>query len=289
MVRKPKVLMVGADMASKGGVASVIRMYEQAGLFDRVMFLASYSDGRALRKILFYLGFLLRYILLYLTRPSVQIVHIHTSSYGSFFRKSIVVLLAKLFGKKSIIHMHGAGFNVFYNKMPAPIRWYIRNVLNCCVVLIALSRQWKDDLCKIAAHPDIRVIYNPTILREPLFQRSGPSHAEESVNFLFMGRLGQRKGVYDIVESVRQVQANNVRIKLYGDGEVDSIQTLVSKSGLGDKVAVCGWIDGDQKDETFRQANVLLLPSYHEGLPISILEQTLVVSLRPCKMVLMAT
>lgn len=256
-------------MASKGGVSSVIRMYAEAGLLDKVRFLPSYKDGSTASKIVGYLGFLVKYTTTLLSRPSIKVVHVHTASYGSFFRKCWVVLLGRLFGKRVIIHMHGAGFNVFYGKMPAPVQWFIRSVLRSADVIIALSKQWQQDLYRISQHPDIRILYNPTILKEPVYEAP---LIDEKVNFLFMGRIGQRKGVYDIIESACKLKAENINIKLYGDGEVENVKQLVSRNGVSDKVSVCGWIDGHQKDKTYREASVLLLPSYHEGLPISVLE-----------------
>jgi glycosyltransferase involved in cell wall biosynthesis len=318
MTQQPQVLMVGTDMNSKGGVSSVISLYRDAGLFNHVQFIPSYRDGSKSQIIAHYLGFLGRYIGTLLTRPSIKLVHVHTSSYGSFTRKSLVILLARLFGKKVIIHMHGAGFAVFYQKMPAPLKWATRNILRCSDVLIALSRQWQNDLYEICQHPDIRVLYNPTVLKNPSFIEHLPEIAEHPptlalprqgggdfessktenqfeasivknkgvkigkdqpdletaplVHFLFMGRLGQRKGVYDIIESVSRVKADNVQIHLYGDGEIDEIKRRILAAGVSHKVMVHGWIEGSQKDSTFRQASVLLLPSYHEGLPISVLE-----------------
>jgi glycosyltransferase involved in cell wall biosynthesis len=137
--------------------------------------------------------------------------------------------------------------------------------------MVALSSQWKQDLQKISPRSDIRVIYNPTILRD-ISLESGLSHQKNPVQFLFMGRIGKRKGVYDIIESMRQVRSDNVQVHLYGDGELDQLQKLVQEQGLEHCVKVCGWIDGSTKDATFRSADVLLLPSYNEGLPISVLE-----------------
>jgi len=279
MVNQPQVLMVGTDMQSKGGVSSVIRLYDQAGLFKSVKFMSSYRDGSTLEKCLYYLRFLVAYTHTLLTHPQLKLVHIHTASKGSFARKALVILLARLFGKKVIIHMHGAGFAVFYQKMPLPFKWFTRFILRCSDVLIALSTQWKQDLYQICQHPDIRVLYNPTVLQTPVFQDSSlekpigsQRRNEDLVHFLFMGRLGQRKGVYDIIKSAKCLKSDNIKIHLYGDGELEEVRQQVKAAGVADKVAVHGWIDGSRKDETFREANVLLLPSYHEGLPISVLE-----------------
>jgi glycosyltransferase involved in cell wall biosynthesis len=129
-------------------------------------------------------------------------------------------------------------------------------------------------LANISGNTNIRVLYNPTILRKPVYEDDTfrREHEEESVHFLFMGRLGQRKGVYDIIESARQLKENRVQIHLYGDGEIDQVQKAVEDSGVSDIVKVRGWIDGSRKDQTFQESNVLLLPSYNEGLPISVLE-----------------
>jgi glycosyltransferase involved in cell wall biosynthesis len=264
--------MVGTDMNAKGGISSVIKMYQEAGLFEKVRFMPSYTEGSPLRKLVHYLSFLFQYLGILLTQPSVRVVHVHTAGYGSFFRKSWVLLLAKLFGKKSILHMHGAGFVVFYGKMPALYQRFIRLTFQSADMILALSSQWKEDLYRIYNHSDIRVLYNPTILREPILDGRQGESSDEPVRFLFMGRLGQRKGVYDIIKSATKLQKANVEIQLYGDGEIEEIKKQVSANGVADKVTVCGWIDGSRKDETFRNANVLLLPSYHEGLPISVLE-----------------
>ncbi len=272
------VLMVGPHLASKGGISSVARMYAQGGLFKQMSYLSAYADGDFSHKVMYYLGFLMRYCWALLTRPSVRIVHIHTASYGSFLRKSSVILLAKLTGRKVVLHVHGAEFNLFYYKMPMPIRFLIRSLLRSCDVMIALSQQWRQDLYTISGNTNIRVIYNPTVLRQPVRDRqpealgSDSAAGQRTVNFLFMGRLGKRKGVYDIIRAAGLLKAENITVNLYGDGEIERVRREVQAQGQVDTVQVCGWIDGSQKEAVFQQADVLLLPSYHEGLPIAILE-----------------
>lgn len=266
----PQILMIGTDPHSKGGISAVINLYTEGGLLDRVAYLASYRDGKTVNKIGHYVRFLGEYSWTLLTRHSIRLVHVHTASYGSFTRKSLVIALAKLFGKKVIVHVHGAEFHLFYEKVPGPVKRIIRSLLRSCDAIIALSSQWKDNLYRISGNPNIRVIYNPTVLRTPL--ANSPDGNGKPVRFLFMGRLGKRKGVYDIIESAKRLQANNVEISLYGDGELDRVSDALNGNAVSEKIKVRGWIDGSRKEETFRAADVLLLPSYNEGLPISVLE-----------------
>lgn len=262
-----EVLMIGTDILGKGGIASVIDMYRQGGLLDRVTYQVSHNDKTRLNKLTQYLTFLPCYIGHLLKHRETRIVHIHTASYASFIRKSLVLLIARAMGRKTILHVHGAEFNKFFQKQNTLGRTLMRFVLRQANCIIALSQHWKTDLYHISGNPNIRVIYNPTVMREPV-----SSNGRETVQFLFMGRLGQRKGVYDLIESVKNLTQKNVHLKLYGDGEVEEIQSLIEKYNIGDQVEVCGWISGPQKDEAFRTANVLILPSYNEGLPISVLE-----------------
>jgi glycosyltransferase involved in cell wall biosynthesis len=270
-INKPRVLMIGTDPDSRGGISSVIRMYKEGGLFQKVLYLASYRDGSAFQKIVYYLFFLCAYLKTLLLTQSIRLVHVHTASYASFTRKSLVIILSKLFGKKVILHVHGAEFSLFYQKCGFFRKRWLTSILGVCNCMVALSSQWKRDLQKISPVSDIRVIYNPTILRDISFE-SDDVHKKNPVQFLFMGRIGKRKGVYDIVESMRKVHSANVQVRLYGDGDMDQLQKFVQEQGLDRCVKVCGWIDGSTKDATFRSADVLLLPSYNEGLPISVLE-----------------
>lgn len=268
---KTSVMMVGTDLASCGGISSVLCMYQAAGMFEKVRFLASYTDGGLLRKLIYYLAFLARFCWTLISEPGIRLVHIHTASRGSFLRKSIVMMLSKAAGKKTVVHIHGAAFMRFHEQSPAPVKKIIRMLLGSCDTIIALSAQWEKDLRRISGNPRARIIYNPTMIREPLFESESVTPQSEVI-FLFMGRLGRRKGVYDIVEAARFIRAANVKIHLYGDGDIEGVRNSIAAKGVEDKVQVRGWIGAGEKDRVFRNAHVLILPSYSEGFPISILE-----------------
>lgn len=255
-----KVLMIGPD--STGGITSVIKLYLNNGL-EKIRFVQSY-DGKKL--IFRYLLFLAEYLKLLLFDKDVQIVHIHTASRGSFYRKSIAAKIAKLFGKKVILHIHGAEFNVFYDESPKFIKCLIKNVLDNVSSIVVLSRQWRKDIAKKTSNKNIRVLYNPTVMKEFSYSNS------ETVNVLFMGRIGQRKGIFDIIKASEYIHDPNIQIWLYGDGDIEKAKELVQQNNLQDKVNIAGWISGSKIGETYQKADIYLLPSYNEGLPMSILE-----------------
>ena len=87
-----------------------------------------------------------------------------------------------------------------------------------------------------------------------------------------MGRLGKRKGVYDILEAAKRIKSDNIRFYLYGDGDIESFKRLILKYNLENKVFLLGWASGKDKEQVFKCADIYILPSYNEGLPVSVLE-----------------
>jgi glycosyltransferase involved in cell wall biosynthesis len=63
-----------------------------------------------------------------------------------------------------------------------------------------------------------------------------------------------------------------VRFILCGDGDIDNCKLICESEGISDKVIFCGWVRGQKKIDEIKNADVFILPSYREGLPVSILE-----------------
>lgn len=249
-----KILIISPDMSEQGGIASVVKTYYDNNLADgQTVYLSSYKSKNPLGE---FLKFWVKFLSILIKDKTVKIAHIHTSSKGSFLRKSMIMYVAKAFGKKTILHVHGSEFKVFYDKSPDIIKKFIEKTFDNADCVIVLSKQWKDIISQITKNENIQIVYNPIKIHEP--------NKLEGANFLFMGRLGKRKGVFDIFEAAKSV-CGDVVINLYGDGEID-------KSLAPENVKIHGWVSGEEKDKILRNSDVLLLPSYNEGLPISILE-----------------
>ena len=100
-------------MNAKGGIGAVLDLYAQQ--FESFDVLYTYPESKSVSRIPFYLKALSKLIQKLRSGASIDIVHIHTASNGSFYRKSFVLLIAKLYGKKTVMHIHGGGFKEFYN------------------------------------------------------------------------------------------------------------------------------------------------------------------------------
>jgi glycosyltransferase involved in cell wall biosynthesis len=115
------------------------------------------------------------------------------------------------------------------------------------------------------------VLPNPVKLPSQVPQRLG-SH---KVSFVFLGRIGPRKGAFDLIKAFACLSAEQKTrsvLTLAGDGDVEQARTLIKSLNLTDYITVLDWLDQEQRDALLAKADVFVLPSYNEGLPMALLE-----------------
>jgi glycosyltransferase involved in cell wall biosynthesis len=266
------ILMIGTSPQTMGGIASVVKVYRAAGLFERfpILYLTTHCDGGKFKKIRTMVGAYAHFLgLLVLGR--VDLIHVHTASRASFWRKSYFFLLAFAFRVPTILHLHGAEFAVFYEKECGSWRkHFVRYVFDNVTRLVVLSSAWKTWVEAMSANPHVLAIYNPVLFPE----KANDWDKRKSGSILFLGRLGKRKGSYDLLDAAAQLAATHpgFRLLLGGDGELEQVRLRSSELGIADKVEFLGWVQGVDKERYLTESMIYVLPSYSEGLPMSILE-----------------
>lgn len=266
-----RVLLVGPDpVHCKGGMSTVIEeIKEDPGLnetFDIETY-ESYVDGNRL-KVLLYSVF--AFIKFYVTKRNFDLYHIHMASYGSTFRKGFYVRAVKRWNKKLILHIHGAEYMIFYEKS----RWKqkIVSLLQAADLVIALSAAWKKVFDETFGLTNCAVLENAVDIQR--FHTAGfPGHDLPNT-LVMLGRLGERKGTYDLIRAIKLVRKKvpDVICYLAGDGESGKCRSLIAEEKLEKHIVIAGWVNFDEKVELLRKSSILVLPSYNEGLPMAILE-----------------
>ena len=96
----------------------------------------------------------------------------------------------------------------------------------------------------------------------------------EIKQILFLGFITELKGCFDIPEIIEKViqQYDKIKVILAGSGEVEEIQEILKKKNLEKYFVFPGWVKKEEKEELLKTANLFLLPSYTEAMPMSILE-----------------
>ena len=267
------VLWATTRRDTRGGVASYVRAIEGTPLWARwnVEFVATHRDGsRAARVAAFAAGavaFSRR-----LATGRVRLAHLHVASSGSFARKAVLAQLCRLARVPVVLHVHGAEFDRFHERSSAPVQAAIRHTLERSAVVVALGARWAAALRAIA--PAARVVVIPNAVDVPA--DVGPRPDADPVTVVFLGELGARKGVFELVEAWTRLQADHAgppaRLLLVGDGEVDRVRRIVAERGLGGSCDVLGWLDPREAAAVLATGDVLVLPSHGEGQPMAVLE-----------------
>ncbi|WP_182156882.1 glycosyltransferase family 4 protein [Rugamonas apoptosis] len=261
--------MVGTRFDTMGGISAVVNVYRAAGLFQRypIIYLATHCDGGALAKLAILARALLRYAGLLLT-GQVGLVHVHVSRRASFWRKALFFLPAFLFRVPAVLHLHSGAFHQFYEQDCGPLRQrLVRYIFDHAAHIVVLSRSWQAWVGGMSANGRISAIYNPVQLPQ---QATGWERRTAGQTLCF-GRLGHNKGTYDLLQAARGLAAP-WRLRLGGDGEIEQVRARASELGLAEHVELLGWVSGQAKQDCLDSATLYVLPSYNEGLPMSVLE-----------------
>lgn len=264
MLNAKNVLTIGIDYrVVHGGVAAVESVYST--FYQPFNHVATVVDYGACRKLLTFFKAYAQFWKWMLWHKEIKIVHVHGASDASFWRKRIFINLAKMFGKKVVFHCHGSEFQRFTSHHQNAVR----KTLNKCDCIIALSESWKDWFEKTIHHENVVVIKN--VIAPPLVKKI----KHDGFVMLFLGRLGKRKGIYDLMDVLvnhRTEFDGKIQFLFGGDGDVEQVKEIIKKNGLENIAEYQGWVNGEKKEHLLNMADTYILPSYNEGLPISVLE-----------------
>jgi len=253
-------------------MAEVIRGIRESevlgGAFEIDSF-PSYIDGSLPVRLLYSLYGYLRFLTCY---GKYDLFHIHTAERGSTFRKNFYLRKIKQAGKRAVVHIHGAEYLTFYDGLDSRKKEIVKDFFRQADLVLALSDSWKEELEHCFPMKACQPLYNGVDPASLQLAVSDPAGCRNS--FLMLGRLGERKGTYDLIAAAELALRQNPGLKLClaGDGEVDQVRALVKKKGLEQNITVPGWIDRAERLRRLWEAATVVLPSYHEGLPVSILE-----------------
>lgn len=271
-MKKIRVLMCGSNRKEKGGMNSVIDQLMDHEWDNNIelSYLATHISGNNLKKIVYFIFAYIKLFFLILF-DKFDIIHIHMSYKGSFVRKYYVAKLCKKHNKKVIIHLHGSEFKDYYFSGSDKLKNKIVELFNFVDITIALGKEWKDFILSIAPNANVEVVNNAVAM---------PNLEEKQVQtkrvFLFMGALIKRKGVMDFLQAVKSLVDEGVtdmQILIAGSGEEENtLKDYVLNNSLEKYITFLGWIGKDEREKLFKQSDVLVLPSYNEGLPMAILE-----------------
>ncbi|WP_417792221.1 glycosyltransferase family 4 protein [Stutzerimonas xanthomarina] len=264
-----RVLLVGPSLSQRGGVVSVIQglivALSSNGVQVDVLPTTAPKSGWV-NFYTFIRSWVVLLVICLLRR--VDIVHIHMASRGSCLRKSVLGLTCWVFRTPFVIHLHGAEFRFFYScELGLIRRKLVVFTFSRAARVIALSEIWKQWLETEMNVKHVSVVFNGV----SHFLESSEISQKKRPTVLFLGRLGTRKGTDELIASMREVtrQVPNVVLELGGDGDIERYRKQAADLP---NVRFLGWVDDAGRRAALARATVYCLPSWNEGLPMSVLE-----------------
>ncbi len=197
-------------------------------------------------------------------------MHANLSKRGSTARKIIVSYLTVLTGMRLVIHLHGSGYDAFYAGLPTLLQRPVAALFRRADRVVVLGRSWADWVTTATGVPPERV----TVLYNGVCRPHRQPRAAGACRILFLGRLGARKGVPELIDALcsPRLAVRAWHATLAGDGDLEISRAQIARAGQAERIALPGWLDAAAAAELMAQADILVLPSYAENFPISIIE-----------------
>ncbi len=256
--------------AAPGGMRSVVDAYVADGFVARqdVRLIAAYGDGGFWARQWLLVRALCAYTAVLATSP-VELVHVHAAMRGSFWRKAIFAAIARRFGVPVVLHLHGSEMKDFYAAQPALVKRMIVGQLEAASRVLVLSQSWRRFVAEIA--PRAKTAVAPNYVDVP---DAPPVRARPAREILFLGLVGERKGVFDLLKAFALARADNSEIELTigGAGAIERARSEAQRLGVAGHVDFRGWVGPQEREALLARADIFALPSRNEGLPMSVLE-----------------
>jgi len=211
---------------------------------------------------------------LYFSLQKPDVVHAHTPKAGL-----LAMIAARFAGVPvRIFQIHGLPY--LSNPSWSATLLKLATWLSCqsATRVWSVSQSNADSVVQDSICPpeQIRVIANGSIGGVDAEGKFKPDRRIDHDNFtvLFIGRLANDKGIHELHQAWKLVRSSLPNARLLMAGEVDSRdglkQTVLSDLGNEPGIELLGWVDNTVP--LYSEADLVVLPSYREGLSTVLLE-----------------
>lgn len=279
--RRLTVLMVAPRRTHQGGVTRAIDAWLAAGLTDHVdvEILRMVAWDASLPIQLFQACHGLLNLATRLARPAGRpdVVHVHTSSGGSLYRKYLASWVARRADVPVIVHLHSGGFEEWKDRRRIHSRTAER-LFSSAAVVVVLAETWRELAEELGAR-QIRVI--PHLLGPWLANllaavpAGGAGDSRDGlVTLLYYGRWAPIKGLDVLAAAIGglpAVQQQRLRLRVFGNGDADWLRRSFEGTQLAE-LCINGWLADEDKPGELSKADAVVLPSRSEAFASSLLE-----------------
>jgi glycosyltransferase involved in cell wall biosynthesis len=224
--------------------------------------------GWNIKQVLYHFFYLIEALLLgqWMQTQNVQHLHVHFATPAA----SVGLLVKTVFGYSFSFTVHGpdefydvTGYHLLEKIMAADFVFCISHYARSQVMKLSPVQAWsKFDICRLGVDTE-------------RFIPAVKSKANETCQLLCVGRLTPAKGQAISLESVAQLkqQGITVHLTLVGMGpDEQSLKNYAQSLDIVAQVTFTGAVDQDHILAYYNIADMFVLPSFAEGLPVVLME-----------------
>lgn len=194
----------------------------------------------------------------------------------SFIEKGLILLLGKLFGKRTVIAPRSG---LFPNDFKRPLyKWFIKLIFSKADWIVCQGQSWKDFfLSEIRELSSEKLIIINNWINPELYFNRIKFILTEKIIITYIGWFEEFKGVQDLIQVIDLINsdldlASKVEFRLAGMGsKFQEISSQVNSKSYNN-VILLGWVKNEEKTKLLKDTDIYLQLSHVEGFPNSILE-----------------
>ena len=286
-ILKPKILLVGGFPDEpdnvKGGVVTSCQLLLKSELREDFSLLTLDSTQittkpRPIQERIFFsiIKFTRLISISIAQKPSVTILF--ASSGLSMVEKGLMGWVVRAFGSRVILFPRAGAFVQECQNSKVQLQFFTL-LLQCAHLWLCQGKSWQVFLNKSLGvkAEKTQLVANWTASEELLKQGAQKlkKRACPKANLIFVGWLEENKGIFVLLEALKQVNLNGIdfQLKIAGDGtERESVTRFIVENRLDSKILLLGWVSEIEMRQLLNESNIFVLPSFSEGLPNALIE-----------------
>jgi len=201
---------------------------------------------------------------------SPDLVHIHAIG------PSILTPLARLLGLKVIVTSQGPDYDrQKWGKLAKFVLRVGEKMAGCYANEVIVVSNVIAEIMRKRCECEANLIYNGVNIpqRSGGFDFLNKIGAKPDKYILAVVRLVPEKGLHDLIDAFKTM-GSDYKLVIAGDAdhETEYSRNLKQMAGEDDQIIMTGYITGEPLNQVYSHARLFVLPSYHEGLPLALLE-----------------
>ncbi|HET7730638.1 MAG TPA: glycosyltransferase family 4 protein [Usitatibacter sp.] len=279
-MNSPVIVILGPHRAAISGVSTHVNLLMGSTLredYELVHFQVG-SEGRNEGAVGRLLRLLLSPFALFATIlfRHAAVVHINTSlNTRAYWRDLAYLLVAKLLRARVVYQVHGGELPEDFFKGRRALTAFLRWTLKLPDLVAVLASSELEAYARFVPEQDVIALPNgidcrpfahiPTVLTRP----------SDPLRLVYIGRIAREKGLYESLQAMRLALELGVdaRLTVAGAGPEEArLRRYAAALGIAQRATFVGPVFGSDKVNLLAGADVMLLPSYAEGLPYALLE-----------------